>query len=106
MADKKDDILSEKVLEDRNSILVEYANYSFKGALDEVNIRLEQEKVYSAKLALLSAKSWILHYKAYAALHDPYISALSEIENTNIFDGVEDDEHNEFDSLFDDDKTE
>ena len=39
----------------------------------------------------------------YVTLHDPYISALSEVEDTDIFDGLDDEEHNEFDSLFDDD---
>ena len=35
-------------------------------------------------------------------MHDPYISALSEVENTDIFDGLDEEEYNEFDSLFDD----
>jgi hypothetical protein len=42
----------------------------------------------------------------YVTLHDPYISALSEIEGTDIFDGIDDEEHNEFDSLFDEDTPE
>ena len=39
--------------------------------------------------------------KLYVALHDPYISALSEVEDTDIFDGLDDEEYNEYDSLFD-----
>ena len=36
-------------------------------------------------------------------MHDPYISALSEIEDTDIFDGLKDEgDYNEFDSLFED----
>ena len=42
----------------------------------------------------------------YVTLHDPYISALSEIEDTDIFDGLDDEDHNEFDSLFDEDTPE
>ena len=38
----------------------------------------------------------------YAALHDPYISALSEVEDEDIFDGLDDEDLNEYDSLFDD----
>ena len=53
------------------------------------------------KLGLLAAKSWILRKKLYVALHDPYISALSEVEDTDIFDGLDDEEYNEYDSLFD-----
>ena len=37
-------------------------------------------------------------------LHDPYISALSEIEEDGIFDGFDDEDYNEFDSLFDDEE--
>ena len=40
------------------------------------------------------------------ALHDPYISALSEVEDTDIFDGLDDDDYNEYDSLFDEDTPE
>ena len=42
----------------------------------------------------------------YVALHDPYISALSEIEDTDIFDGLDEDDYNDYDSLFDDDAPE
>jgi hypothetical protein len=54
----------------------------------------------------LAAKSWILRKKLYVTLHDPYISALSEIEDTDIFDGLDDEDYNDFDSLFDDDTPE
>ena len=69
--------------------------------LEEVNRLLAEEKNYSKK-SLDGCKSWILRNEIYAAINDPYISALSEVENTNIFDGLDDDEYNEFDSLFDD----
>jgi hypothetical protein len=42
----------------------------------------------------------------YVALHDPYISALSEIEDTDIFDGLDEDDYNDYDSLFDEDTPE
>ena len=51
----------------------------------------------------MAAQSWILRKKLYVALHDPYISALSEIEDTDIFDGLDEDDYNDYDSLFDED---
>ena len=42
----------------------------------------------------------------YVTLHDPYISALSEIEDTDIFDGLDEDDYNDYDSLFDEDAPE
>ena len=54
---------------DRNRILVQYAEHSFSAALDEINETLASEKNHGKKLALLSAKSWILRNKLYAALH-------------------------------------
>ena len=75
-------------------------------ALSEVNEGIEVEKERSRRLALLAAKSWILRKKLYAALHDPYISALSEVEDEDIFDGLDDEDLNEYDSLFDDSEPE
>ncbi len=98
-------ILSPTILGERNHILKKYGNYSFSAALKEVNDTLLIEKDSEIRLGLLAAKSWILRKKLYVALHDPYISALSEIEDENIFDGFDDGEHNEFDSLFDEEET-
>jgi len=47
-----------------------------------------------------------LRKKLYATLHDPYISALSEVEDEDIFDGLDDEDLNEYDSLFDDSEPE
>jgi hypothetical protein len=102
MEEENKEILTAEVEEKRNQVLREYANFSFSSALEEVNRLLAEEKNYSKKLSLMAAKSWILRNEIYAAINDPYISALSEVENTNIFDGLDDDEYNEFDSLFDD----
>ena len=87
---------------DRNKILVQYAEQSFSGALDEINSSLKSEKNHSKKLALLSAKSWVLRNKLYASLHDPYIYTLNEIENTDVFDDVGDEDQTAIDNLFDD----
>lgn len=87
---------------DRNRILVQYAEHSFSAALDEINETLASEKNHGKKLALLSAKSWILRNKLYAALHDPYIYTLNEIENTDVFDEIDDDDQSAIDNLFDD----
>ena len=90
----------------RNSILVQYAEHSFSAALDEINDTLKSEKNHSQKLALLSAKSWILRNKLYAALHDPYIYTLSEVENTDVFDDMDSEDQTAIDNLFDDETPE
>ena len=89
---------------DRNKVLVKFADHSFSSALDEINAELNTEKNHSKKLALLSAKSWVLRNKLYATLHDPYIYSLNEVENTDIFDGADDENETAIDSLFDDDE--
>ena len=90
-----------KLHKDRNKILMQYAEQSFSEALDEINTSLKSEKNHGKKLALLSAKSWVLRNKLYASLHDPYIYTLSEIENTDVFDDMDDDDQTAIDSLFD-----
>ena len=105
MEDQKE-VLTPYTLADRNEILVKYANYSFKEALAEVKAELKIEKDFHIRLGLLAAQSWILRKKLYVTLHDPYISALSEIEDTDIFDGLDDDDYNDYDSLFDADTPE
>ena len=89
---------------DRNKVLVKFADHSFSSALDEINSELNAEKNHSKKLALLSAKSWVLRNKLYATLHDPYIYSLNEVENTDIFDGIDDEDETAIDNLFDDDE--
>ena len=106
MEDQKEEVLTPYTLADRNEILVKYANFSFKEALAEVKDELKIEKDFHRRLGLLAAQSWILRKKLYVALHDPYISALSEVEDTDIFDGLDEDDYNEYDSLFDDDTPE
>jgi hypothetical protein len=91
---------------DRNKILMQYAEQSFSGALDEINASLKSEKNHGKKLALLSAKSWVLRNKLYASIHDPYIYTLNEIENTDVFDDMGDEDQSAIDSLFDDEAPE
>ena len=95
-----------KLHKDRNKILVKYAEQSFSDALDEINASLESEKNHGKKLALLSAKSWVLRNKLYASLHDPYIYTLNEIENTNVFDEMDDEDQTAIDNLFDEEAPE
>ena len=97
-----DENVTSELHKKRNKILGKYAEHSFSAALDEINETLEQEKNHTQKLALLSAKSWILRNKLYAALHDPYIYTLSEVENTDVFDDMDDEDETAIDSLFDD----
>ena len=106
MEDQKEEVLTPYTLADRNETLVKYANFSFAAALEEVKGELIIEKDFHKRLGLLAAKSWILRKKLYVALHDPYISALSEIEDTDIFDGLDEDDYNDYDSLFDEDTPE
>ena len=98
MADEE----TSKLHKDRNKILMQHAEQSFTDALDEINASLESEKNHSKKLALLSAKSWVLRNKLYASLHDPYIYTLNEIENTDVFDDIDDEDQTAIDNLFDD----
>ena len=91
---------------ERNKILVRFADHSFSSALDEINSELNLEKNHSKKLALLSAKSWVLRNKLHASLHDPYIYSLNEVENTDVFDDIDDEDQTAIDNLFDDDEKE
>ena len=87
----------------RNKILQEMGELSFQDALSDVNERLIMEKKKHTRLALLSAKSWILRNKLHSALHDPYVYSISEVENTDIFEDYEEAEDSAIDNLFDDD---
>ena len=106
MEDQKEEVLTPYTLADRNETLVKYANFSFTAALEEVKGELKVETDFHKRLGLLAAQSWILRKKLYVTLHDPYISALSEIEDTDIFDGLDEDDYNDYDSLFDEDAPE
>ena len=88
----------------RNRILQEYADLSFQDALESINQDLVKEKNKGKRLALLSAKSWVLRNKLYSALHDPYIYSLNEVENTDIFDDLDTEGESAIDGLFDDDE--
>ena len=88
----------------RNRILQDYAELSFQDALESINQDLMKEKNKGKRLALLSAKSWVLRNKLYSALHDPYIYSINEVENTDIFDEVDSEGESALDSLFDDDE--
>jgi hypothetical protein len=88
----------------RNSILQQYAELSFQDALESINQDLTKEKNKGKRLALLSAKSWVLRNKLHSALHDPYIYSLNEVENTDIFDDLDTERESAIDGLFDDDE--
>ena len=88
----------------RNRILQDYAELSFQDALESINQDLMKEKNKGKRLALLSAKSWVLRNKLHSALHDPYIYSLNEVENTDIFDDLDSDGESAIDGLFDDDE--
>ena len=102
MADEE----TSKLHKDRNKILMQHAEQSFTEALDEINASLESEKNHSKKLAFLSAISWVLRNKLYVSLHDPYIYTLNEIENTDVFDDIDDEDQTAIDNLFDDEADE
>ena len=94
------------MLKARNAILIEFGDHSFDQALDEIKSSLATEKDRAKRLALLSAKSWIIRNKVYAMMHEPFVYSLNELENTNIFSGIEDDDSTQLSGLFDDDEDE
>ena len=104
MAGEKDELLSPTMLKARNEILVQFGDHTFDHALDEVTSSLKNEKDSSTRLALLAAKSWIIRNKVYAMINEPFVYSLDELENTNIFSGLDDDgSDGGLDGLFDDD---
>ena len=105
MTAENDKSLSLEMLQARNAILIEFGDYSFDQALDEVKNSLLSEKNNATRLALLSAKSWIIRNKVYAMMHEPFVYALNELENTNIFSDTDDDDTSTsgLSGLFDDD---
>jgi hypothetical protein len=104
-AQMNDEVIS-TVETTRNRILCGMAALNFQDALREVEEQLKKEKGKSERLALLSAKSWLLRNKLYSALHDPYIYSISEVDDTDIFDSLEEEGDSAVDSLFDDDEDE
>jgi len=98
--------INSQLHKERNKVLIKFADQSFSSALEEINSELAIEKNHTKKLALLSAKSWVLRNKLYASIHDPYIYSLNEVENTDVFDDMEGEEDSEIDDLFDEEKKE
>jgi len=92
MNEDNDKSLSAVMLKARNKILIEFGDYSFDQALDEIKNSLATEKDRAKRLTLLSAKSWIIRNKVYAMMHEPFVYSLNELENTNIFSDLEDDD--------------
>ena len=104
MADEKDKSLTPTMLKARNEILVQFGDHTFDQALDEVKTLLSDEKYSSTRLALFTARSWIIRNKIYAMMNEPFVYSLNELENTNIFSGTdEEDLGGGLDGLFDDD---
>ena len=91
------------MLKARNKILIEFGDYSFDQALDEIKNSLATEKDRAKRLTLLSAKSWIIRNKVYAMMHEPFVYSLNELENTNIFSDFEAEDSGGITGLFDDD---
>ena len=84
---------------DRNSLLRSIGEKTFDDALEHVALLLCEEKVHAKRLVLLSAKSWILRNKLHAALHDPFITSLDEVENVTIFDESDEDTESDLDDI-------
>ena len=103
MTAENDKSLSPAMLKARNEILIGFGDHSFDQALDEIKNSLATEKDRAKRLALLSAKSWIIRNKVYAMMHEPFVYSLNELENTNIFSDFEGDDSGGLDGLFDDD---
>ena len=103
MTAENDKSLSAAMLKARNEILIKFGDHSFDQALDEIKNSLATEKDRAKRLALLSAKSWIIRNKVYAMMHEPFVYSLNELENTNIFSDLENDDSGGLNGLFDDD---
>jgi hypothetical protein len=105
MTAENDKSLSLEMLQARNAILIEFGDYSFDEALERDKNSLLSEKNNATRLALLSAQSWIIRNKVYAMMHEPFVYAINELENTNIFSDTDDDDTSTsgLNGLFDDD---
>tara|TARA_B110000261_G_C12976889_1_gene314814 strand:+ start:332 stop:805 length:474 start_codon:yes stop_codon:yes gene_type:complete len=99
--------LSPAMTKVRNAILAPFGDYTFEEALNEVDISLKEEKNPKTRLALLSAKSWIIRNKVHALINEPFVYSLNELESCTIFSAEDnDDDHGEknaIDNLFGDD---
>jgi hypothetical protein len=93
------DQISVELEADRNSVLRSIGGKTFDDALEHLAMLLSKEKVHAKRLVLLSAKSWVLRNKLHAALHDPFITSLDEVENVTIFDEVDEDAESELDEI-------
>ena len=93
--------------EARNDILKHYGDFTFEQALGEVNTSLQTEKNAGERLVLLAAKSWIIRNKVHVLMNEPFVYTMNELENTDVFsDIVNDDDGDGLDGLFDDDDEE
>ena len=93
--------------EARNDILKHYGDFTFEQALGEVNTSLKTEKNAGERLVLLAAKSWIIRNKVHVLMNEPFVYTMNELENTDVFsDIVDDDDGDGLDGLFDDDDEE
>ena len=107
MSTKNEKTLSPEMEEARNDILKHYGDFTFEQALGEVNTSLQTEKNAGERLVLLAAKSWIIRNKVHVLMHEPFVYTMNELENTDVFsDIVDDDDGDGLDGLFDDDEDE
>ena len=107
MSTKSEKTLSPEMEEARNDILKHYGDFTFEQALGEVNTSLQTEKNAGERLVLLAAKSWIIRNKVHVLMNEPFVYTMNELENTDVFsDIVDDDDGDGLDGLFDDDEEE
>ena len=107
MSTKSEKTLSPEMEEARNDILKHYGDFTFEQALGEVNTSLKNEKNAGERLVLLAAKSWIIRNKVHVLMNEPFVYTMNELENTDVFsDIVDDNDGDGLDGLFDDDEEE
>ena len=88
----------------RNKILVQYSDFSFDEALDQVELSLKGEKNNINRLALLAAKSWLIKSKVHVIVNEPFTFSIGEMEETDIFSRNNDEDLDDgVGGLFDDD---
>ena len=104
MNQEKERWLTPEMQDSRNKIIGEFLDFTFDEALIKVNEKLENQTVFSNRLTLLAARSWLIRKKVYALMHEPFAFSIGDLENLDISATIVDDEEDSLaSSLFDDD---
>ena len=92
MNQEKERWLTPEMQDSRNKIIGEFLDFTFDEALIKVNEKLENQTVFSNRLTLLAARSWLIRKKVYALMHEPFAFSIGDLENLDISATIVDDE--------------